>query len=91
MNTKKIYSDEPDADYKLTLEGNNFSLQIGENFKNRLNAAYAEFSGLSDIRGRRIAWWLNKYIRFIIELQIFDNNRFIVSVNVPLTKFIDGF
>ena len=36
------YSDEFDADYKLTLEGNNLSLQISENLKPTLTAAYAD-------------------------------------------------
>ena len=37
------YSDEFDADYKISLQGNNLVLQIGENFENRLNAAYADY------------------------------------------------
>ncbi|HEX8735787.1 MAG TPA: serine hydrolase domain-containing protein [Pyrinomonadaceae bacterium] len=37
------YSDEFDADYKLTLQGNNLVLQIGENFENQLTAAYADY------------------------------------------------
>ncbi|HEY0051725.1 MAG TPA: hypothetical protein VGB68_20675, partial [Pyrinomonadaceae bacterium] len=37
------YSDEFDADYKLTLQGNNLVLQIGENFEERLTAAYADY------------------------------------------------
>ena len=37
------YSEEFDADYKLTLEGNELILRIGENFENRLNAAYADY------------------------------------------------
>jgi hypothetical protein len=36
------YRDEFDADYKISLKGNNLSLQIGENFEARLNAAYAD-------------------------------------------------
>jgi CubicO group peptidase (beta-lactamase class C family) len=36
------YSDEFDADFKLTLQGNNLSLQIGENLKPTLTAAYAD-------------------------------------------------
>lgn len=36
------YSDEFDADYKLTLEGNSLVLQIGENLKPTLTAAYAD-------------------------------------------------
>ena len=36
------YSDELDADFKLTLQGNNLSLQIGENLKPTLAAAYAD-------------------------------------------------
>jgi hypothetical protein len=36
------HSDEFDANYKLTLEGNNLSLQIGENLKPTLTAAYAD-------------------------------------------------
>lgn len=37
------YSDEFDADYKLTLKDNNLILQIGENFENPLTAAYADY------------------------------------------------
>ena len=37
------YSDELDADYKLTLQDNNLVLQIGENFENRLTAASADY------------------------------------------------
>ena len=37
------YSDEFDADCKLTLQGNNLVLQIGENFENRLTAASADY------------------------------------------------
>jgi CubicO group peptidase (beta-lactamase class C family) len=37
------YSDEFDADYKLTLQGNNLVLQIGENFENQLVAAAADY------------------------------------------------
>jgi CubicO group peptidase (beta-lactamase class C family) len=37
------YSDEFDADYKLTLKGNNLVLQIGENFEDNLTAAYADY------------------------------------------------
>jgi hypothetical protein len=37
------YSDEFNADYKISLKGNNFSLQIGENFEAPLAAAYADF------------------------------------------------
>jgi CubicO group peptidase (beta-lactamase class C family) len=37
------YSDELDAKHKLTLKGNNLVLQIGENFENQLNAAYADY------------------------------------------------
>jgi CubicO group peptidase (beta-lactamase class C family) len=37
------YSDELNVDHKLTLQGNNLVLQIGENFENRLNAAYADY------------------------------------------------
>ncbi len=36
------YSDEFDADYKLTLEGKNLVLQISENLKPTLTAAYAD-------------------------------------------------
>ncbi len=36
------YSEELDADYKLTLQGNNLSLQISENLKPTLTAAYAD-------------------------------------------------
>jgi hypothetical protein len=37
------YSDEFDADYKLTLQGNNLVLQIGDNFEDRLTAASADY------------------------------------------------
>jgi len=37
------YSDEFNADYKISLKGNNFSLQIGENSEAPLTAAYADF------------------------------------------------
>jgi CubicO group peptidase (beta-lactamase class C family) len=37
------YSDEFDADYKISLKSNNLSLQIGENFETPLTAAYADF------------------------------------------------
>jgi CubicO group peptidase (beta-lactamase class C family) len=37
------YSDEFDADYQLILKDNNLVLQIGENFENRLTAAYADY------------------------------------------------
>jgi len=36
------YSDELDADYKLSLQGNNLSLQVSENLKPTLTAAYAD-------------------------------------------------
>ncbi|HEX8568285.1 MAG TPA: serine hydrolase domain-containing protein [Pyrinomonadaceae bacterium] len=36
------YSDEFDADYKLTLKGNNLVLQISENLEPQLTAAYAD-------------------------------------------------
>ena len=36
------YSDEFNAGYKISLKGNNLSLQIGENFEAPLNAAYAD-------------------------------------------------
>jgi CubicO group peptidase (beta-lactamase class C family) len=36
------YSDEFDADYKISLKGNNLSLQIGENLNPALTAAYAD-------------------------------------------------
>ncbi|HEV2861117.1 MAG TPA: serine hydrolase [Pyrinomonadaceae bacterium] len=36
------YSDEFNADYTISLKGNNLSLQIGENFQAPLNAAYAD-------------------------------------------------
>ena len=36
------YSDEFDADYKISLKGNNLSLQISENLKPALTAAYAD-------------------------------------------------
>lgn len=37
-----FYSDEFDADYKISLKGNNLSLQIGENLEPQLTAAYAD-------------------------------------------------
>ncbi|HEX8720109.1 MAG TPA: serine hydrolase domain-containing protein [Pyrinomonadaceae bacterium] len=37
------YSDEFDADYKISLRGNNLVLKIGENLEPQLNAAYADF------------------------------------------------
>jgi CubicO group peptidase (beta-lactamase class C family) len=37
------HSDELDADYKLTLQGDDLALRIGENFENRLTAAYADY------------------------------------------------
>lgn len=36
------YSDEFDADYKISLKGKNLSLQIGENLEPQLTAAYAD-------------------------------------------------
>jgi hypothetical protein len=36
------YSDELDADYKISLKGNNLSVQISENLEPQLNAAYAD-------------------------------------------------
>jgi hypothetical protein len=36
------YSDELDADYKLTLKGNNLILQVGESLEAPLTAAYAD-------------------------------------------------
>jgi CubicO group peptidase (beta-lactamase class C family) len=36
------YSDELDADYKISLQGNNLSLQVSENLKPTLTAAYAD-------------------------------------------------
>ena len=36
------YSDEFDADYKISLKGNKFVFQIGENFEATLTAAYAD-------------------------------------------------
>jgi CubicO group peptidase (beta-lactamase class C family) len=36
------YSDEFDADYKISLKGNNLVLQIGESFEAPLTAAYAD-------------------------------------------------
>ena len=36
------YSDEFDADYRISLKGNNLSLQIGENLEPQLTAAYAD-------------------------------------------------
>ena len=38
-----FYSDEFDADWKISLKGNNLALQIGENFEAPLTAAYADF------------------------------------------------
>ncbi|MGC2238398.1 MAG: serine hydrolase [Pyrinomonadaceae bacterium] len=37
------YSDEFDADYKISLKGNNLVFQVGENFEAPLIAAYADF------------------------------------------------
>ena len=37
------YSDEFDANYRLTLEGKTLVLRIGENFENKLNAGYADY------------------------------------------------
>ncbi len=37
------YSDEFNADYKISLKGNNLSLQNGENFEPPLTAWYADF------------------------------------------------
>jgi hypothetical protein len=37
------YSDEFDADYKISLRGKNLVLQIGENLAPQLNAAYADY------------------------------------------------
>ena len=37
------YSEELDADYKISLKGNNLSLQISENFEVPVTAAYADF------------------------------------------------
>lgn len=36
------YSDELDADYKISLKGNNLSVQISENLEPQLTAAYAD-------------------------------------------------
>jgi hypothetical protein len=36
------YSDEFNADYKISLKGNNLALQIGESFETPLTAAYAD-------------------------------------------------
>jgi hypothetical protein len=36
------YSEELDADYKISLQSNNLSLQISENLKPTLTAAYAD-------------------------------------------------
>jgi CubicO group peptidase (beta-lactamase class C family) len=36
------YSDELDADYKISLQGNNLSLRVSETLKPTLNAAYAD-------------------------------------------------
>lgn len=37
------YSEELDANHKISLEGNNLVLQIGENFENRLTSASADY------------------------------------------------
>ncbi|HKY05540.1 MAG TPA: serine hydrolase domain-containing protein [Blastocatellia bacterium] len=37
------YSDEFDADYKISLQGDNLVLKISENLEPQLNAAYADF------------------------------------------------
>jgi CubicO group peptidase (beta-lactamase class C family) len=37
------YSDELNADYKISLQGNKLSLQIGENFEAPLTASYLDF------------------------------------------------
>jgi hypothetical protein len=37
------YSDEFDADYKISIKGSNLVLQIGENFENQLAAASADY------------------------------------------------
>ena len=37
------YSDEFNADYRISMEGNNLILQVGENLKTPLTAAYADF------------------------------------------------
>jgi hypothetical protein len=37
------YSDEFNADYQISLQGNNLTLQIGENLDTRLNAWYPDF------------------------------------------------
>jgi hypothetical protein len=36
------YSDEFDADYKISLKGSNLVFQVGENFEAPLTAAYAD-------------------------------------------------
>jgi len=36
------YSDEFNADYKISLQGNNLALQIGENLEPQFTAAYAD-------------------------------------------------
>ena len=41
------YSDEFDADYIISLRGNNLALQIGENSETPLTAAYADFFTLA--------------------------------------------
>ena len=41
--TGVYYSDEFDADYKLTLKGNNLILQSGESFEAPLTAAYLDY------------------------------------------------
>ena len=37
------YSDELNADYKISLKGNNLALQIGESLETPLTASYADF------------------------------------------------
>jgi CubicO group peptidase (beta-lactamase class C family) len=56
------YSDELDADYKISLKGNNLSVQINENLEPQLTAAYADvftaaggqinFSFTRDVNGK---------------------------------------
>jgi CubicO group peptidase (beta-lactamase class C family) len=41
------YSDELNADYKISLKGNSLSLQIGESLETRLIASYADFFTIS--------------------------------------------
>jgi CubicO group peptidase (beta-lactamase class C family) len=42
------YSEEFDADYKISLKGSNLALQIGESLETRLTASYADFFTIPD-------------------------------------------